>query len=49
MPHSLFLILWLCSSTRLALAIKVKFGFAQWQLMGGHFNTVTVKYWPICA
>ena len=43
----IFLILGLCSSTRLALAIKVKFGFAQWQLMGGHFNTVTVKYWPI--
>jgi hypothetical protein len=29
------------------LAIKVKFGFAKRQLMGGHFNTVTVKYWPV--
>jgi hypothetical protein len=49
MPHSIFLILEPCSSARLALAIKVKFGSAQWQLMVGHFNTVTIKYWPGAA
>jgi len=45
----MFLILEPCSSARLALAIKVKFGSAQWQLMVGHFNTVTIKYWPGAA
>jgi hypothetical protein len=43
MQVSVFVFLGLCSATRFELAINVKFGFAQRQLTGGHFNTVTGK------